>query len=269
MTVHPAPKPLYLEPEAPLRVSVEGPALHIEREDGQDHYLPLRRISRIIAHQRVQFETEALLAITRRGIPILIHADDHPHARIIGPAPHLAATLRQRFDDLLARPDWEERYRDWQRAMHRRIAGILAHRLKAPSFLANDPEALRNWIETQAEKESDAETRRKTGYRFRQLNLAWMQQRLLQHGIGGEEETLIHDTIDLPSRLARLLDDRTQTIRLGWLRRRRRWADARNEPLRKVSERQIVRLYEKDAARIARLGNDIINRLHRWLVSLQ
>jgi len=118
MTVHPAPKPLYLEPEAPLRVSVEGPALHIEREDGQDHYLPLRRISRI----------------TRRGIPILIHADDHPHARIIGPAPHLAATLRQRFDDLLARPDWEERYRDWQRAMHRRIAGILAHRLKAACF---------------------------------------------------------------------------------------------------------------------------------------
>ena len=268
MTLEPDPKPLYLEPEAPLRIGVEGSALHIEHEDGRDQYLPLRRISRIIAHERVQFDTEALLKITRRGIPILIHSDEHPHARIVGPAPH-PASLRQRFIDLLARPDWEDRYRDWQRAMHRRIATVLVHRLKAPKSLSNDPEALRNWIENQVERESDVETRRKTAYRFRQLNLAWMQQRLLRHGFGGEEETLLYDTIDLPARLGRLLDDRTQTIRLGWLRRRRHWAEKRNTPLPSVNERQIVRVYEKDAARIARLGDDIINRLHRWVVGIQ
>lgn len=268
MTRTPDPKPLYLEPEVPLRIGIEGPALHIESEDGEDHYLPLRRISRIIAHERVQFETEALLVITRRGIPILIHGDEHPHARIIGPAPH-PANLRQRLMDFLDRPDWQERYKDWQRANHHRIAKILVDRLHAPRGLAHDPEALRLWIEEQVEAVSDRETRHRTRYRFYQLSLAWMQERLLQHGLGGEEETLLHDTIDLPARLARLLDDRVQTIRLGWLRRRRHWAEKHAQTPKPVTERQIIRVFEKDRTRIRRLGDDLINRLHRWLVSIQ
>ncbi len=263
------PKPLYLEPEQPYLVSIDGPALCLADPQGKERHLPLRRISRIIAHENVQFHTEALIACAKRDIPILIHSEDHAHVRIIGPAPHPNTTFRQALIDLQQRPDWTERYVDWRRSNHYRITRLLAQRLQAPRVLDRNPGLLRNWIEQRVEELSDPETQKITRHRFYQLSLSWIQKRLHQEGLGSESENLLRDRIDLPAQLAMLLDERIQTIRLGWLKRRHRWAKRHGRHPEPVTTEQIVRIFEKDSARISKLGDDLINRFHRWLIEIQ
>ncbi len=259
-------RPLHLQPASPLRVALEGPALRLEWSNRAVEYLPLRRISRIHASGRVDFTGRALAACGERGIVVIFHDEgEQPVARLVGRG-RAHAALRQRLLDLMDRPDWQERYGDWKHAGRRRIASTLVHRLHAPRVLAMHPDALVSWLDEEAEKAAGAEAARLTRSIFHQQATGWMQAHLLEQGIDARDECWLVGGQDLAADLAELLAFRMESLRIGWLRGRARAAAAANEPPRPPSRRLVVRRLEYLAPRMERLGRDLVNRLHRWLV---
>jgi len=261
----PPRQPLYLEPEGPTLLTLEGPAICIQRKGRAETHIPLRRISRIIGGPRVQLDTEVILACARHGIVMLLHDDnDIAAARIIGMAGR-NTRLRQRLVDLVARPDWYNLYTNWRDAQHRRIARTVAHQL---GISEHHPKKVRHQLNRLGEyldgKIYSDYSRRVIG----ELTLAWMTEHLATLGLGSEVEAWLNDRIDLPVELGGLLAFRLEPIRIGWLRRRHQWRKRHVERIRPPERKDLIRLFEKQSRRVERLGSDLTNRLHRWLVDL-
>ncbi len=265
----PPPRPLHVEPKGEARILLDGPALCIERAGRRATSIPLRRISRIHLPVNVDITSDAILACAERGIVLVIHdLQEFPVARIIGRASE-RTQLHQRLFDLTDRPDWRDRYRDWRRSMEQRICAILRKRLEAPWRLRNRPDEMRTWIQRRATIAAGPRDADRTRRIFRQLSLAWMQTRLLAHGIDAENEIWLAGPPDLPRDLGELLADRLETLRLGWLEGRAAAARRKGEAVHSIPRQAIVAKFEKRQARVERLGDDIINRLHRWLVEME
>lgn len=262
-------RPVYLAPEnCEVQVDLEGPALRIERDGKAPSHLPLRRVSRILAGQRVQFSTSALLACADRGITVVIQNQE---GRVIARWVGLAAErtqLAQRMVDFLDRPDWRERYDLWRDAMERRTAIVVARRLEAPHHLGPQPAQLERWIGQAAGFFADPKAAEQTAEVFRGFCVSWMQSRLHEAGLGADTEAWQSDNPDLVSDLAALLNLRVQPVRLGWHRRRHEWQLRTGRSPKPITQRTLVGVWEKASTRTERLGQDIINRFHRWLVSL-
>jgi hypothetical protein len=266
-TALPRPVPLHLEAAGGALVETEGPAaLRIENEDGRIDHIPLRRVSRVIASHRVQFTTGALLACAERGIVIVLHGpDERVAARLLGNAAQTAG-LRQRLLDFADRPDWRERYEDWRLANRQRICATLARRLQAPPGVARNPRRLQGWLLEQGRLLAGPGANSLSRRLLRQQSLAWMQEALLEQGVGAENELWTAGRPDLALDLGALLALRLETARLGWLRARAAGAARRGQPVAAPTRRQIVARLESQRPRLERLGADLINRLHRWLI---
>lgn len=265
----PPPRPLHIEPREEARVTIDGPALCIERPDAPESFIPLRRISRIHFSPLVEITTAAILACARRGIVLVLHDQgEDTVARIIGRATELTR-LRQRLLDLTEIPHWHNLYEDWKRSTERRICSTLRNRLDSPWGLKSRPHAMRAWIRQQAILIAGPQEAERTRRIFRQQSHAWMQSRLLDHGIGAENELWTIGDPDLARDLAELLALRVETLRIGWLKGRSQAAARNGQPLKPLPRRAIVARFEQKQSRIARLGDDLINRLHRWLVEIE
>ena len=267
MNLHPkAPRqPLYLEPQRPTRLRLDGPALIVQTEQQAERNLPLRRLSRIVAGPQVQIDTDVLIACARHGIVLLLHDDaPTPVVRLIGQAGR-NGRLRQRLADLTARPDWRDHWRTWYRAQEQRITRTLAGRLQLPP---GRPDQIRHRIDRLA-IQLDGETSHRFARRvFMELSTAWMTEHLQQLGLGADSEAWLNDTVDLPIALGRLLALRLETIRLGWHRRRQHWQQRHHRTPDSPRRKDLVLQFENNATRIDRLGRDLSNRLHRWLVHI-
>ena len=262
----PPPRPLYVAPSGTAHLTLDGPALCIELPDRQPVYVPLRRLSRIHLAGNVTFEGEVVLACARRGIVFVVHdEEEEPVARIVGRSTELTR-FRQRLNDLAANPEWRDRYGDWKRSMEMRICGILRHRLNAPWALKNRPELMRRWIQARITAAVGAEEAGRTRRIFRQAAVGWMQTRLLAKGVGAENELWLAGEPDLALDLGHLLAFRLETRRTGWLEARARAANG--SPVRRLSRKAIVARFEKKSGQVEKLGDDLINRLHRWLVEI-
>ncbi len=72
---------LHLEPNADLFVRLgPGPSLELRSASGREQWLPLDRIGRVLANERVHWETDALFACLGAGIPVLFLS----RGRVIG-----------------------------------------------------------------------------------------------------------------------------------------------------------------------------------------
>ena len=137
----PPPRPLWLNSSDPTQVTLEDSALVIAVGEQAERWLPLRRVSRIIANRHTEFDTEALLACAEEGITLLFL--DHfgrPLARVMG-RPGERQGLHQRLVELFDHPDGEDRYRDWLRANRRRVAGAVLARMGLDASFPNHREA--------------------------------------------------------------------------------------------------------------------------------
>ena len=260
----PESRPLYIQPREPARLRLEGPSLTFHQPGQADHWLPLARVSRIALNQNVSIDTDAILACARRGITLLIHDQEQQLiARIVGQGRHRTG-LRQRLLDLTERPDWRERYADWLHANRRRIAAIVASRLDAPVALGRDAGAIARWSRHTATVLVGEQAARLSRRVFQRHALAWMQQTLAERGIdAGSESWLVGDP-DLARQLADLLALRLEPSRLDWLA-----AIARRGGVKgRLSQRAVVAKLEARRQPIGRLGRDIVNRLHTWLVEI-
>jgi len=101
-----------------------------------------------------------------------------------------------------------------------------------------------------------------------QLVASWMLNHLTQLGLGAPSELLLDGWPDLPSDLGGLLGARIEPLRLGWLRRRQHWVQVHARPVRPVTRRDMIWVFEHHSARIGRMGRELTNRLHRWLIEM-
>jgi len=261
-------KPLYLNLKNNPRVRCEGSALRIDGDGRAPVYIPLRRLSRIVASQHAAWDTEALLACADRGITILIVREDGgPAARVMG-RPGERQELRQRLLDLIQRPDWKTLYGGWLYAIERQILIDVQRRMLGPHDLRT-PAQIRQWINRRALRWADPRDADNLRHWINELATAWMHNHCQQLGIGSADSELLADgRPDVAADLARLLCWQTETLRLGWLQRRRQWAERHAKPLRPVTRRNAIRLFEQHGARMGIHGRELTNRLHYWLVDL-
>jgi hypothetical protein len=260
-------RPLYLDPREQARVTLDGPALRIQVPAVADRQVPLRRLSRILATARTEFSTAALLACAERGITVVLtDSDGQVLARILG-QPGERQELRQRMLDLMSRADWREQYRGWLYSADRFARLEIQRRLKMPAQLHLRGDLLA-WINREAERQAPRACAHNSQRWLRQLADAWMLNHLSQLGLGGETEWLLDGWPDLPADLSRILYWHLEPQRLGWLRRRRHWAERQGRLPPPVTRRDLTGLFERSGARIGRAGRGISNRLHQWLVGI-
>jgi hypothetical protein len=260
-------KPLYLDGKCGMQVYREGPSLRVVAEGSADRYFPLRRLSRIFAGQGVSFETAVLIACATQGVPLLIlDREGETLVRVIGTVGQ-QDDLRQRLESFTGIPDWADRFHLWHTAMQRRVAGTLVKRLYYPRHLAARPRALCDYIDRKAKALAGREAALFSNRVLRQLCVSLMQRELRDRGLGAGDEAWQFAEVDLVDTLAELLSLRIQTIRLGWLRSRFGSSGKPGQGRRPLQRKELVHLFENNSARIERLARDLINRLHRWLVS--
>lgn len=260
-------RPLYLDARERTFISLDGPALRILVSGQAERSVPLRRLSRIVTNPRAEFTTDALLACADRGISLVFLADDgEVRARVLG-MPGERQELRQRMLDLMARPDWRELYRDWLYAVERQTVISVRRKLRAPERIGT-PKQLRAWSETQAVRLSDTDTAARTRRWLRELGFAWMLNHGQQLGLGAQSELLQDGWPDLTGDLAGIYEWEMEPVRLGWLWRRHYWQARNGARLRSVTRREMVRLFERNGARLGKAGRALTNRLHYWLVEL-
>lgn len=114
-------RPLYLAVGGAAIVDLDGPALRVRARSRAPARYPLARISRVIAHCRVEWSSRALLACLERGIPIVVTNPGGDPAGYVLPALRLSSRLGRELEELLDRPDWHHHYEGWLRAERMRI----------------------------------------------------------------------------------------------------------------------------------------------------
>jgi hypothetical protein len=259
------PRPLYIVPAGDTRVSVDGPALAVAKEDRAEQLFPLQRIARVYSNDRVAWSTEALLACAERGIGVLFVDDQGEiRARLLG-RPGERDELLLRFREFLLLPQAPDMYRHWLDGMRRRIAYWAAVRVDAPASM-RDPRRCRQWIERQAMRHAGRRGAERTRQWLRALAYHWMDAHLRDLGFGANTEAGQTGEPSLARDLAELLMWYLEPARIGWLRRRRLAADHKRQPLRTAHHADVVRLFESRAARAAKRGHDLTGSLHRWLI---
>lgn len=65
-------RPLYLAPGIDWQVSLDdGPSLHISAEGRARSLIQISKLSRVVSPVRVRWESKALIACLRSGVPVL------------------------------------------------------------------------------------------------------------------------------------------------------------------------------------------------------
>jgi len=262
----PLPKPVHIEPSRRAWVDLDGASLRIRRPGQAPAWVPLRRLSRLTLSTRVEITMEALLACAERGIVIVVHDDrEIPVARVVGRVTDRTG-FRQRLADLTWQPDWRAQYHEWRKAMQHRVATVVARRLGLPSEIHRKPRVLAALLRYDIRRVAGEQIERQTRHLFRQQALSWTQHRLLQLGCGAEDELWLTGSPDLSQDLADLLAFRLETIRHGWLLGRGRAARMQGRPFPPLDRKTVMTRIERIRPRMDRLGRDLVNRFHLWLV---
>jgi hypothetical protein len=169
-----------------------------------------------------------------------------------------------RLQDLLDRPDWQERYDDWRRAMASRARLTLIRRLGWGIKQTPSPERLEALLAEFKQRYVSASVCRFIEKRLRGLLSALVAELLAQSGLTAERMRCLDERLDLPGDLVRLLLWELQVPVLELLDRQARATGS----VMRFENLELVRLFESYSERLQRLGCTVLNRLHGWLVEL-
>ena len=122
-------RPLYLQSSTPVRVLLDGPALLIRCPSRADRRFPLPRISRVIANDSTEWSMSALMACADEGITVsFLRNDGTLRSRWMGCLTD-RSTFSQYWNDFVDRPNWQEEYSQWRRALRIRSIRVCAFRM--------------------------------------------------------------------------------------------------------------------------------------------
>lgn len=136
-------RPLYLESGIPWRVKLDdGVALHVSAASRARSLYPLQRLARVVCGAGTDWETAALLACLRAGVPVLFHdAHGETVAWCFGPR-RRETTLAELLGEGLRHPQGQTFFNQWHRAALRRevLAALRAFQSRSVRL---DPAAVR------------------------------------------------------------------------------------------------------------------------------
>lgn len=122
-------RPLYLNGQNSLRVSLDGPALRVCKQQSDDQRFPLVRVSRVVVSGTVDWAWEARLACAQSGIVVCFLRDDGlPCNRWIG-EPSSRSTFTEDWGHFAEREDSEGLFRRWRVRVRERAIRFCAFRL--------------------------------------------------------------------------------------------------------------------------------------------
>jgi CRISPR associated protein Cas1 len=110
---------LYLFPNNPARLKLDGPSLLLVTPGLASRRYPLRHVSHIVLGGAVQVEARTLAACLDRRIPLTFLSDTATLAGIALPSVPEILSAEQRIERFLSAPDWSTCYSDWLRASER------------------------------------------------------------------------------------------------------------------------------------------------------
>lgn len=114
-------KSLYLPHGRGWTVSLDGPVLRIDAANRAVQFAPLRRVARVVSSTDTCWQTKALLACLKAGIPVIFvdgdgRAQGYCHGR-----QRRETALAGLLTEAIEHPEWTQRYGDWLHAMHDRL----------------------------------------------------------------------------------------------------------------------------------------------------
>lgn len=256
-------KPFYLNGKAGLAVTLDGPALRVRMPERSATLYPLARISRVIATPPVDWSTEALLACAERGITVtFLNRQGDPLAYVFGETSR-RSDLYHRLRDLLDRPDWRDRYGDWYRAMESRARRALAVRLNLPVDPLPAAAQLTTTLNAFKQRYASPGVYRFIERRCQGFLAALAAELLAESGLSAERMRGLADRLHLTEDLARLLAWDLHLPVLDLLYRHNT-----GQPVARIEDTELVRLFEARTPRLRKLGRTVLNRLHGWLAEL-
>ncbi len=253
-------KPFYLHGNTGMSVSLDGPALRVNAPQRAASLYPLQRISRVISSGPVEWTTPALLACAQRGITITFLSPGGTILAYLFGETYLRTGLDGRLRDLLDRPDWQERYRDWNRAMESWGRRALLKRLN-PELAQLSPTQLKTLLDQTKHRYASPAVCRYLDRRLRGLLAALVTEQLSAVGLSAERLHAFEGRLNLVEDVVELLAWDLYLPVLELLQRRH------GAPIR-LEDAALVRLFEARSRRLQRLGRSLLNRLHGWLVEL-
>lgn len=140
-------RPLYLDAAVPWQVRLDdGPALHLSAPGRARSLVPLNRLSRVVSPASANWQSDALLACLRAGVPVLF-SDTHGATVgwCFGPR-RRETTLGQLLRLALEAPEGSEILANWHAACNRRemLAALRAMGLRAlPMQASLQPQDIR------------------------------------------------------------------------------------------------------------------------------
>jgi hypothetical protein len=110
-------RPLYLEAGTGWRIKLDdGVALNVSAEGRARSLYPLQRLARVVCGSTTEWDTAALLACLRAGVPVLFH-DAHGDTLgwCFGPR-RRETTLAALLGEGLRQPGWDDFFNQWRQA---------------------------------------------------------------------------------------------------------------------------------------------------------
>lgn len=136
-------KPLYLG-HAARRVRLDGAALCVDVEGRAPARVPLRRLSRVVAHRGAEWSTAALVTCLEAGVPVAFLRFDGMPAGVCLPAVARGSEpLARRLDRLERSPHGRAAFANWAAAEERRAILRLLGRPMVASAVDLRPERVR------------------------------------------------------------------------------------------------------------------------------
>jgi len=136
-------RPLYLEGTTPWRVALDaGVALRIAAPGRAARNVPLQQVARVVCDTRVHWDTDALLACLRAGVPVVFH---DPRGDTVGwcfGPRRRETTLASLLHEALSQAEWPTIWAKWHAAMHRREMRAALRALGA-TVVRLEPDAVR------------------------------------------------------------------------------------------------------------------------------
>jgi hypothetical protein len=249
-------KPLYLSGGGELTVDLDGPALRVRQEDRAAMCYPLARVGRVISRGSVKWDSDALLACAKTGIPVLFQLHDTEVCGFLFGWSASDDALFRALRTRLGRPGGGKVYLGWQRAMTEQALIVLAQQMPEMAG-ANSAEDWRCRLGQCYQRYVDAESYAALTQRLRALLGALSAQLLMEAGLDALRTGRVG--VNLVGDLAGLLDWALQQPVLTALQGHRQKVAALNL----ADDRQLTRLFEAQAVDLRRLGQDLLGELQR------
>lgn len=245
-------KPLFID-GADTAVTLDGPALVIERPLRAPSLVPIQRIDRVVSGTEVSWQTRALIELARSNVPVIfIDRKGRPIGRLVGRAGDIMPLPRML--QALFELHGTEGYRLWLESRRNLAAPrVLPECTDLPDTGRLSIHKVRQILARQIPRHQTPE--------LHAVLHGWVLRQLATFGIGASTPWLLGNPVDLPTDLTDILEWQLLPDYFAWCKRNdlvpgRRW---------QLKDLANFALTHHD--QVHRATRELISALHAWAAS--